>query len=93
MKKADLARSAQVGFKNMSTGTANAIIDAITSGIADAVARGGKVEIRGFGVFHPREFSARRGYSPSAGKHVAMPGGRKVLFRPSPLLVKKMNKM
>jgi integration host factor subunit beta len=46
------------------------IIDAILSGIADALARGERVELRGFGAFSIRHRQARTGRNPRTGGKV-----------------------
>jgi integration host factor subunit beta len=46
------------------------IIDAILGGIADALARGGRVELRGFGAFSTRQRRARTGRNPHTGDEV-----------------------
>jgi integration host factor subunit beta len=43
------------------------IIDAILSGIADALARGERVELRGFGAFSTKQRQARTGRNPRTG--------------------------
>jgi integration host factor subunit beta len=46
------------------------IIDAIVCRIADALARGGRVELRGFGAFSTRQRQARTGRNPRTGDRV-----------------------
>ena len=46
------------------------IIDAILGGVADALARGERVELRGFGAFSTRQRGARTGRNPRTGDEV-----------------------
>jgi integration host factor subunit beta len=46
------------------------LIDAILGGIADALARGGRVELRGFGAFSTRQRPGRTGRNPRTGDEV-----------------------
>jgi len=46
------------------------IVNAILNEIAAALARGDRVELRGFGAFSVRHRSARVGRNPSTGAHV-----------------------
>ncbi|MBI5142073.1 MAG: integration host factor subunit beta [Nitrospirae bacterium] len=49
------------------------IVKAILDGIKDALARGEKVEIRGFGNFRLRERRSRRARNPKTGTTVEVP--------------------
>ena len=48
----------------------NAMLDAITA----AMARGDRVELRGFGAFSVRKRAARTGRNPRTGSHVSVEG-------------------
>ena len=48
------------------------IIDAILGEIANALARGERVELRGFGAFSVKQRPARTGRNPRTGAHVAV---------------------
>jgi integration host factor subunit beta len=48
------------------------IVNAILDEIVAALARGDRVEIRGFGAFSVRHRPARAGRNPRTGKHVAV---------------------
>ena len=91
MKRADLIRSVQVQFKNMSVENAAAITDGVFSYLQQKIAGGDRVELRGFGVFQPRAHMTKIGYNPKTGERIAIPASRTVKFRPSTKLIKKMN--
>jgi integration host factor subunit beta len=49
-----------------------AIVNAILNTIMNALARGDRVELRGFGIFAARKREARTGRNPRDGKEVAV---------------------
>ena len=57
----------------------NAILDTITT----ALARGDRVELRGFGVFAVKKRAARTGRNPRNGEKVAVPEKPALTFKPS----------
>ncbi len=48
------------------------VVNAILDGITDALARGERVELRGFGAFSVRHRPARTGRNPRTGESVAV---------------------
>ena len=48
------------------------VVNTILDGITDALARGDRVELRGFGAFSVRRRPARVGRNPGAGESVAV---------------------
>ena len=48
-------------------------VDSITSVITDALARGEKVTLVGFGTFQVKERKARRGRNPQTGETIQIP--------------------
>ena len=46
------------------------VVNAVLNGIADALARGDRVELRGFGAFSVKRRDARLGRNPRTGDHV-----------------------
>lgn len=49
--------------------------------IGQRLARGGRVELRGFGAFSTRERGARKGRNPRTGETVDVPGKRVPYFK------------
>ena len=91
MKRADLIRSVQVQFKNMSAENAAVITDGVFGFLQRKIAGGDRVELRGFGVFQPRSHMTKIGYNPKTGERVAIPASRTVKFRPSAKLIREIN--
>jgi integration host factor subunit beta len=56
-------------------------VDRILDLLADALAAGGRIELRDFGVFRLHEISARQGRNPKTGEPVAVPSKKRVHFK------------
>lgn len=56
-------------------------VDRILGMLADALAAGGRIELRDFGVFRLHEISARQGRNPKTGASVAVPARKRVHFK------------
>lgn len=91
MKRSDVIRTLQVQFKHMRSSDAMAMLDSVVNEMTDAIARGDKIEIRGFGTFQSRARATKNGYNPSTGETMYLPASRTILFKPSRELTKKMN--
>ena len=91
MKRSDLVRSVQVKFNRMREEDADRIIGALCEDVTSAIARGDRIEIRGFGRFMPRPRATKEAYNPRTGAPMHLAAGRTILFRPSNELTKKMN--
>jgi integration host factor subunit beta len=68
------------------------LINAIVDQIVSALARGDRVEIRGFGVFSVRHRPARAGRNPRSGAHVAIDGKNVPFFKTSKEMRKRLNR-
>lgn len=83
MKKSELidrvAEKAEL-TKNAAQRAVEAIFDATTGAIAEAVKAGEHVAIPGFGRFKPRERAARKGRNPQTGKEIEIPARKGVGF-------------
>ncbi len=60
-----------------------AIVNVFFTSIIDALSRGDKVELRGFGSFRVRQRSARTGRNPKTGEAVRVPAKRIPFFKAS----------
>jgi nucleoid DNA-binding protein len=60
-----------------------AVVDGLTVVIAERVAAGEPVELRGFGTFRPRELAPRAMPDPRTGKLVDLPRRTVPVFRPA----------
>ena len=67
------------------------IVNAILDTIADALARGDRVELRGFGAFSVKKRDARTGRNPRTGDSVAVAAKRVPYFKPGKEMRERLN--
>ncbi|ALG59586.1 integration host factor subunit beta [Citromicrobium bathyomarinum] len=58
------------------------VVDIFFEEIAQRLAEGGRIELRGFGAFSTREREARTGRNPRTGEAVDVPAKRVPYFKP-----------
>lgn len=58
------------------------VVDIFFEEIAERLAEGGRIELRGFGAFSTREREARTGRNPRTGEAVDVPAKRVPYFKP-----------
>lgn len=68
-----------------------AVLDAILEQVGDTLAKGEKVDLRGFGNFVAREKKARQGRNPKTGETIEIAARKAVAFKPSKELAGKVN--
>jgi integration host factor subunit beta len=67
------------------------IVDVFFDEIAQRLAEGGRVELRGFGAFSTRERDPRKGRNPRTGEAVDVPGKRVPFFKPGKEMRARLN--
>ena len=67
------------------------VVDVFFDEISDRLARGGRVELRGFGAFSTRERDPRQGHNPRTGESVSVPGKRVPYFKPGKEMRQRLN--
>jgi integration host factor subunit beta len=67
------------------------IVATIFDQIAGALARGDRVELRGFGAFTVKQRDARMGHNPRNGEPVSVKAKRAPFFRTSGVLHRRLN--
>jgi len=77
--------------RNLDTQTANRAVNVMLEEISLALARGNRVEIRGFGVFAPTLRRARTGRNPRTGEKVDVNSKTALAFRASRQLLGRLN--
>ena len=90
MTKADLVE-AVARATELTRGDAELLVEIALEGIIEALNRGEKVELRGFGSFRVRERGARRGRNPKTGAGVEIPAKRIPYFKAGKELRKMIN--
>ena len=68
------------------------IVEAVFSSIIEALQRGDKIELRGFGSFKIRRRDSRRGRNPKTGAGVVVPAKRVPHFKPGKELRELINR-
>ncbi len=90
MTKAELveevARAAELTKKD-----AEVVVEEVFKNIIQALNRGEKIELRGFGSFRVRNRDARRGRNPKTGEPVDIPAKRVPYFKPGKELKELIN--
>ena len=71
---------------------ADTIVDTVFGSIVEALHRGEKVELRGFGSFRLRRREPRRGRNPRTGDRVDVPSKRVAYFKPGKELKELINR-
>ena len=67
------------------------IVDVFFDEISARLAKGGRVELRGFGAFSARERQSRKGRNPRTGEAVDVPGKRVPFFKPGKEMRARLN--
>jgi integration host factor subunit beta len=80
MTKADLIDELSK-VANLTKKQCEAIVGTVFESITEALAKGEKVELRGFGSFRIRRRRARRGRNPKTGAMVSVPAKRVPFFK------------
>jgi len=85
MVKADLVEiiAREAGITKVS---AEAAVDSILVSLKAALARGERIELRGFGVFEVKPRKRGVGRNPRTGEEVVIPAGKTTRFRPGKAL-------
>ena len=90
MTKADLieALHRRVGFSKKRSAE---VVGMILELVKEALERGEKVKISGFGNFEVRKKAARRGRNPQTGETITISERRVLTFKPSQVLKDRLN--
>lgn len=85
MKKADLAQMVQDELQGTKA-QAERVVQMIFDAIASEMAKGGSVDVAGFGKFEGRMQAARTARNPRSGETVQVPAKRAPKFKPGKAL-------
>lgn len=89
--KADLV-DAIVKSEDISKKDAAAAVNAVFGAVADALAKGDKVTITGFGTFDVKKTAAREGRNPATGAKIKIPAKKVPSFKAGAALKDKVAK-
>ncbi|HLF86977.1 MAG TPA: integration host factor subunit beta [Nitrospiria bacterium] len=81
MTKADMIEKISEKVHNLTARETEIIVNSIFDSIKDSLARGDKVEIRGFGSFRLRDRKMRVGRNPKTGAQVNVPAKKVPFFK------------
>ena len=81
MTKSDLVEKLAESLTNLTKKECEVIVDTVFHNMKDALHRGEKIEIRGFGSFTVRTRRAKEGRNPKTGEKVAIPEKRIPFFK------------
>jgi integration host factor beta subunit len=90
MKKSDLVDTVAAKTEQAKN-LVQLVVDGTIDAIADALASGDKIDLRGFGTFGVRESAARTGRNPQTGEAINIPARRVPTFKPGKELKDKVN--
>ena len=91
MTKSELVAHVARNFPYLSRQDAAAIVDTIFGSMADALAQGDGVEIRGFGSLKVKDRRAREGRNPKTGESVHIPAKKLPHFKMGKELYERLN--
>lgn len=80
MNKKDLIK-AVAAASDLSNKDAEKAINALTAAVTDALKKGEKVQLVGFGTFEVRERAAKQGRNPRTGATIEIPASKLPAFR------------
>lgn len=91
MIRSELIQKIANGNPGLSTKEVERVVNAFFDSIVDQLAKGGRVELRGFGAFSTRERDARTGRNPRTGAAVQVPAKRVPYFKPGKEMRERLN--
>ncbi len=81
MTKAELIERVSEKVNGLTKRQTEIIVNTVFDSIKESLARGGKIEIRGFGSFRLRNRRMREGRNPKTGASVRVPAKRVPFFK------------
>ena len=91
MTRSDLVEALAARFAQLGQRDAELAVKALLEAMADALTRGQRIEVRGFGSFSVSHRPARMGRNPRSGESVAIPDKRVPHFKPGKALREQVN--
>ncbi len=91
MTKSQLVERVASRTRDVSKRNIETVVDTIFGSMTEALVRGERIEIRGFGSFRVRVLKAREGFNPKTREQIQIPARRKPLFRVAKELRERIN--
>ena len=92
MLKPDLVLRLMPRYPHLYQRDIEKVIDTILGQITRALARGGRVELRGFGAFSVKWHKARNGRNPRTGASVSVPAKGRPFFKTGKEMRQRLNR-
>ncbi|PIZ30763.1 MAG: integration host factor subunit beta [Alphaproteobacteria bacterium CG_4_10_14_0_8_um_filter_53_9] len=92
MTKSELVGRMSAKYPDLHAQDMERLVNTIFDEITDALAEGGRVELRGLGSFSVRERAARQGRNPRTGDTVLVPSKKVPFFKCGKELRQRVNK-
>jgi integration host factor subunit beta len=91
MIRSELVQKLCSDFPDLSQREVENVVSALFDSITDQLAKGGRVELRGFGAFSTRQRDARTGRNPRTGEAVEVDAKRVPYFKPGKEMRERLN--
>ena len=91
MIRSELVQKLCSDFPDLTQREVENVVSSIFDSITDQLAKGGRVELRGFGAFSTREREARKGRNPRTGDAVDVSAKRVPYFKPGKEMRERLN--
>lgn len=91
MIRSELVQKIAADNPELSTKDVERLVNCFFNSITEQLAKGGRVELRGFGAFSTRERKARVGRNPRTGESVNVPAKRVPYFKPGKEMRERLN--
>jgi integration host factor subunit beta len=91
MIRSELVQKLCSDFPDLSQREVENVVASLFDSITDQLAKGGRVELRGFGAFSTRQRDARTGRNPRTGEAVDVEAKRVPYFKPGKEMRERLN--
>ncbi len=91
MIRSELVQKLCHDFPDLTQRDIELVVSGLFDEITDQLARGGRVELRGFGAFSTRQRDARTGRNPRTGEQVAVDAKKVPYFKPGKEMRERLN--
>lgn len=91
MIRSELVQNLAEKNSDLTFGEVERIVDVFFSEITEQLAKGGRVELRGFGAFTTRSREARKGRNPRTGEAVSIAAKKVPFFKPGKEIRERLN--
>jgi integration host factor subunit beta len=92
MTRSDLIAGLATSHPHLRTADVELVVATVFDQITEALARGGRVELRGFGAFTVKSRPARIGRNPRTGEAVPVEAKMRPFFQPGSALRARVNR-